>query len=162
MKMRFNGAVIFNIFLVLVFAAVIIVSLGYSYRARLTPLVIGIPGLLVTVITLFFELKKSIIKHDPSDEEQSAAALEKSKNKEKVRKEIIALSWLAGLFILIYVVGFIIAIPIYLFLYLKVKSDEKLVFSSLFSLITWGALYVFFVLILHIPLYPGIIIDKFF
>ncbi|GAB6153811.1 hypothetical protein JCM17380_25610 [Desulfosporosinus burensis] len=162
MKMRINGAVVFNIFLVLVFAAVIIVSLGYSYRARLTPLVIGIPGLLVTVITLVFELRKSMIKQDPSAVDQSAAATEKSKNKEKVRKEIIAFSWLTGLFLLIYVVGFIIAIPIYLFLYLKIKSQEKLVFSGLFSLISWGALYGFFGLILHIPLYPGIIVDKFF
>ena len=64
MRKWLNGSVIFNIFLVLLFAVVIIVDLGYSYRARLSPLVVGIPGLIVSLISLVFELRKGLVKKD--------------------------------------------------------------------------------------------------
>lgn len=76
--------------------------------------------------------------------------------------EINAFLWVAGLLVLLFVVGFLAAIPIYLFLYLKVRSQEKLVFTLIFSLVSWGALYLFFGMILHIPLYEGIIAETFF
>ena len=162
MRMRLKGSVIFNIFLVLVFAVVIIVDLGYSYKARLSPLVVGIPGLIVSLISLVSELRKGLGKKDSLAEDQAAAAATEVKQAGNIGKEIIAFAWLTGLFLLIYVVGFMVAIPVYLFLYLKVKSSETLVLSILYSLISWGVLYGFFGVILHIPLYPGIIVDKFF
>ncbi|GAB6173995.1 hypothetical protein JCM15765_34730 [Paradesulfitobacterium aromaticivorans] len=76
--------------------------------------------------------------------------------------ELNAFLWVGGLLVLLFVVGFLAAIPIYLFLYLKVRSQEKLVFTIIFSLVSWGALYFFFGMILHIPLYEGIIAETFF
>lgn len=209
MSMRFKGAVIFNIFLILVFTVAIVVAIGYNSRARLAPLVIAIPGLAVTVGRLVVELRgKDEKKNKNKDEIQNnkdsgttevpkrdsgtdedrkrdsrttedqdgkdadtniteTVEIGTSPEAEKIKpaakfSEKNSFLWVGGLLVLLYVVGFLAAIPIYLFLFLKVRSQEKLMFTVIFSLVSWGALYLFFGLILHIPLYEGIIAETFF
>ncbi|WP_206812845.1 tripartite tricarboxylate transporter TctB family protein [Paradesulfitobacterium ferrireducens] len=176
MPMRFRGTVIFNILFILVFVLAIIIALGYNSRARMAPLVIAIPGLAVTIGRLVVELrgnkdkenkdkenkdKEKKTKDKFDHENQEGNEPEKSKPVAKF-SELNSFSWAVGLFLLLYVVGFLVAIPIYLFLFLKVRSQEKLVFSLIFSLVSWGALYLFFGMVLHIPLYEGIIAETFF
>ena len=162
MRTRLNGAMIFSIFLILVFMVAIVLASGYGGRAKMAPLVVAIPGFLFMVGRLFVEFREAT-------KEQVKKALEYEAAGSNVItdspidywKEFNPFAWIIGLFLIIYVAGFMVAIPIFLFFYLKVRSNEKLGFTIIFTLSTWVVLYLFFVVLLKIPLYPGVIVDKF-
>lgn len=168
MRTRLNGSMIFSIFLILVFLVVIVLAIGYGGKARMAPLVVAIPGFFFVISRLvieFREARKEQVKKTLEYEALLAAegdpASVITEDTIDYWKELNPFLWITGLFLLIYVAGFMVAIPIYLFLYLKVRSNEKLSFTITFSLITWGVLYLFFVVLLKIPLYSGVIVDKF-
>ena len=60
-------------------------------------------------------------------------------------------AWIVGLFVAIWMIGFNIAIPLFVFLYLKVESREKWWFSLLFAGVGWAFVYGLFIRVLHIP-----------
>ncbi len=74
--------------------------------------------------------------------------------------EIEVFLWILVFLVLIYVAGFVVAIPLYIFLYMKVKSKDKLSISLVFSVISCMVHNFFFIQLLHVPFYEGIIADK--
>lgn len=173
MSRRTKGSLIFNLFLIIVFAGAIFVAMGYNHRARIAPLVIAIPGLLVTLILLALELKKQAkLVSNPAlaasgqAGEAVSAQVAGQENPGPGRKflgaELNPFFWLTALLAMLFVVGFAVAIPVYLFLFLRVRSQEKTLFSVIFSLVAWAGLYVFFDRLLHIPLYQGVVAEYFF
>lgn len=71
-------------------------------------------------------------------------------------REVNSFLWFLGLVVLIWLIGFMAAIPLYLFFFLKVRSKEGWMLSILYCVLTRGVIYVLFSLILHIPLYQGV------
>ena len=59
----------------------------------------------------------------------------------------------------IYIAGFLVAIPVFLFLFLKCRSKEGWVVSIITPCVVVGVVYVAFVWLLRIPLYQGIFFE---
>lgn len=155
------GPTIFNVLLIMVFIVAIILALGYHDRAKVAPLVVSIPGLLVMLILLVKDLREKAKQDSSGDGESDQIKKEPATGaKDKkitTRSELIAFSWAALLFALLFILGFAVAIPLYLFLYMKVKSKETLKFSLAFAAVSSVVLYVFFMQILKMQLYEGLI-----
>jgi hypothetical protein len=75
---------------------------------------------------------------------------------EEKKREIWIVGWFTGCTLLIYFFGFIIGIPIFLFLFLKVWAKESWLLSVILSAVVLGVVYFSFVRILSVPLHEGI------
>ncbi|MCL6637871.1 MAG: tripartite tricarboxylate transporter TctB family protein, partial [Alicyclobacillus sp.] len=73
----------------------------------------------------------------------------------RTRSMLNAFLWFIGLLLIIWLLGFTLAIPIYLFLYLKWRSRERWRLSVVYALVCWAGLYALFGMALHVPLYGG-------
>jgi hypothetical protein len=74
-----------------------------------------------------------------------------------VRRAANTFGWIGGFFFVIWVVGFIITVPLFVFFYLTIQAGEKLSVSLIYT----GAMLIFllglFHYILHIPWPAGLI-----
>ena len=66
-----------------------------------------------------------------------------------------ALGWMAAFFALLWLVGALIAVPLFAALYLLVISRESAVLSGVYALASWAFVYGLFDRVLHVPLPAG-------
>jgi hypothetical protein len=160
------------LFTLLLFAFVALLSsltLGLGRVARLVPIVVVIPTLLLLVIQLMIDLlpqlakKYSIIERQDVFRveplrEKSLSGLSDERQEEDVsrrNRELKALLWLLVMFGLIYLLGFLIALPLYVFLYLKQQSGEGWMISITTAAGIFALLYGVFVFAIGTGLYEG-------
>ena len=68
-----------------------------------------------------------------------------------------ATGWILGFFAAIGLLGFLVAVPLFLFLYLKLESREGWIFSIVFTAAVWGVFYGLFERLLHLPFGSGLL-----
>lgn len=136
----------------------IVSAWGWPWKAALFPLAIGIPVFcLATVEVLWGLLGKSEQRGDDvvKDFQLSTHLPEK----ETLRRTGIAIGWILAFFAAIVLIGFPIAVPLFVFLYLKIQGREAWVFSAVFALAVWAIFYGLFDYTLHLPFLDGWILS---
>lgn len=178
---RRKGPILFSLLMTVVFAVAIVLALGYSYRARLAPLVLAVPGFALAAGRLVIELRldsaerrkeefgaspdeKQVVLEGagPSPAQGGGAAAQAAvagNGLAKTFSEVNVFLWLALLMAMLYLLGFLVTIPLYLLLYLKVRSREGWPLSVIVSLVSWATLYFLFVRVLGMNLYTGVIAE---
>jgi hypothetical protein len=63
--------------------------------------------------------------------------------------------WIFGFFFMVLLIGFPIAVPLFVFLYMKLQGKEKWGVSLLMTLVAWGSFYGLFVKFCDIPFMEG-------
>jgi len=168
LKLKSEKILVFVLLIIVIIFLVI--SLKYESTARLLPLVIGIPTLfllffqlLLETIPSFSKLKKNIESTNVfkkqeilQDKKLNKEENIKRKNK-KLKDEKNILLWIAFLIITIWLIGFIIAIPIFLILFFSLNNIFKLHKSILISLVTSAIVYFLFDKLLNLTLYKGLL-----
>jgi len=154
--MKLQNRHYFSLFWVLFFLVIIVTSLGYSYKARLIPLVVSIPCFIFAVYRFYVELR--------TKEEESATAEGGHKSKkEKIdpvvrRKRFIRIIlWILFFLALIFAVGFLYAIPIFVLSYMR-ANKESWALSVLCAGGMTAAIYLAFIVGTRSTLYEGIFI----
>jgi hypothetical protein len=147
----------------LVLALVLMTVSGYGvmaawswpWKAALFPLVIGIPVLVLSAAEAAWVL------WGRSESAAERAALQdfqpsrESPQAEVARRSVRAAAWIVGFFAAILLFGFPIAVPLFVFLYLKVQAAEGWVLSLTVTVATWGFFYGLFDRLLHLPFPAG-------
>jgi hypothetical protein len=128
-------------------------SWHWPYKAALFPRLISVPlfllGLLETSLSLFGAEEKK---------EGAAVDFEFSADVDPVtaRKRTLSLFlWVLGFFALIPLVGFLLAVPLFIFLSLKFEGKEGWLLSILLTACCWLFMEGLFNRLLHIPFAPG-------
>jgi Na+/H+ antiporter NhaC len=67
-------------------------------------------------------------------------------------REWSTILWLLLLPGTVYIIGFLIGIPVWIFCYMKIRSRESWFLSSTLAVVSWGILYGIFVLLIGAPL----------
>lgn len=170
MKTNKKIEIYFTLFLLLIFLIFVILAIGYNPTARVVPLIVGIPGVILCAILLssyyipavdkrINTLKqKTFFEVEVGDEKKQQKNLQKSEEefKKTSLKELNMVAWIIGFLIGIYILGFIVAIPLFTFLFLKFREKESLRMSILVSAGSWAAIYTMFSLLLKAQLYSGL------
>lgn len=141
------SAVLFSLFLVVVFALGLWQSRNFGYRAGLFPWAIGFPVLALALVQLAMDLtgKTRFTGTDASN-------LGVDLPKETVhRRTASIIAWIFGFYLAILLFGFSLAIPITVVLYLKIAGREKWPITILLTLLAWGFFYGLFEYLLHVP-----------
>ena len=158
-------------FLLLCIVIIFIVSsLKYESTARLVPLIVGIPTLFLVFIQFLLEIVPSFSKFRKNIEgveffgktkilqEQKLGKEEnKQKNNKKSGAEKNILLWIIFLVFAIWLMGFLIAIPLFIILFFSLNNIFKLYQSILISLATTTIVYILFDKLLGLTLYKGLL-----
>ena len=137
-----EGRILVSVIMVVVFATAVALSFTYAPEARLLPLVIGIPGLILSVVQLIKEMRERGIPVVTSDE--------------RVR-EIQMFAWFVGFVGGLVLFGFPYGGPVLVAAYLYFSGGEKWYVAAIAAIVAWAILYGVFERFLGLPLFEGLV-----
>lgn len=147
--MRRSPEKIFTWFLLFFFAILFVVTWQYEPRARLVPLVFLSLGLILIGLRLwlsYHESETSESKEEEGGDVEIQAPFD---------QEMKVLGWFAFLLVSLWVLGFLIATPIFLFIFLRWWARERWLLSINISVIFTLLMYVVVEVGFRIILYRG-------
>ena len=160
---------LFNVFIILFFVATIITSLGYNYKARLIPLVIALPCLAMILYQFAADLlgkkRKKLVSVEEElflktmekvHQEVVVEKKEKKTDKEAALALLHSVAWIIAFVVLVYLLGFLIAIPLFTVLYMRAKGDSWVLSGSV-AVGLWLTTYLAFIVFAKISLYDALI-----
>ena len=150
-----KGRVLFCIFLIAVAAYAIHSALGWSFKTRLFPLSVSIPLLVLATIQLL-----QVIFGKGETNEGAGLDLDFSSDvpPEVARRRVInTFSWIIAFIVSVYLIGFPLTVPLFIFFYLKFQSEVSWLYTIAATAITWGVFYTLFQWLVHIQFEPGAI-----
>jgi hypothetical protein len=142
-----------TIFITIIIAIAVVTALQWSWDTRLFPLAIGIPALLMSLYQVIVEFKRSRqregVEQAPPPQIMDIA-LDQSIPKEVVtRRTAIALAWIFSLVLAIWLAGFLIATPLFVFFYLRYEARATYPMAVLVAAVTLLFIWGLFDQILH-------------
>ena len=152
--MRLKGRAVMSFCITLVGAGVVIQAAQWPFKAALFPLIVGVPVFLLALVDCL------LTAFEKSDNEQSTIDFKFSGHEDKALEKKRTLSiffWILGFFFLVIFVGFTIAVPLFVFCYLKVEGREGWFVTLAATFISWGAFYGLFIWFLNVPFTEGLI-----
>lgn len=147
-KAILNGRVGTAFVMLLIFLSMSLMALGFTDKARLMPLLVGIPGILLGFVQLTTEIRQSARR---SADEANSDALSKAERN--------MFLWIFIFFFGLLGFGFIYAAPIVVFAFMYAGKKESLLVASLGAVGTWVVLFGFFEQIMEIPLFQGLVVE---
>jgi hypothetical protein len=148
-----KGRVVFNLLVIAVAAYAAFAASGWTFKAALMPLAVSIPLIVLATTQLLLDLfGKAETASGPAVDLDFAADVPP----EVARRRVIdTLLWIAGFIALVALNGFPIAVPIFVFLYLRLQSRASWLLSFTLTLASWGFFYGLFIWLLHLPFEDG-------
>jgi len=156
--MRVSGKLLMSLCLMAIAVGVMVTAMKWPFRTALFPLMVSIFLFMGALADCLLDLfgskevvsKQGIVDFQLSDDIDPAIA---------TRRTLVAFAWIIGFFFLILLLGFSVALPLMVFLFLKVQAKERWGISLL---LTGSALVFFnglFVWLLNIPFPAGWIFE---
>jgi len=124
-----------------------IAALDWPLKAKLFPMVIGIPLFCLAAAEVAWILLAKVAEEKmPEDEVPPEVAR---------RRSLLAAAWILGFLASVVLLGFPIAVPLFVLLYLKLQGRERWGISIAITLGTWTLFYGLFDRLLHLPFPAG-------
>ncbi|MCI0487452.1 MAG: hypothetical protein L0229_12735 [Blastocatellia bacterium] len=178
MRARFSESAGFTLALLVFLGIILYLTVSLNPVARMVPLVVLVPTILLVSLEVLLELVPGLAKRYRLFEQKDVFGIERLR--ESVHTKGITLSgadceaqvkrdrvipfagressvfaWIASIPVLIYILGFLMAVPLFLFLYLRWRSEESWTFSITTAAASLALLYLLFIELLRAPLYEG-------
>lgn len=128
----------------------VIAATAWPLKAALFPFVIGIPLFCLAAAEALWTLFGS-----PPAEAGEAKDFQLSIGKDTARRTLVVTGWILAFFAAIVLIGFQIAVPLFVFLYLRLQARESWALSIVMTAAIWGVFYGLFDLLLHLPFPAG-------
>jgi hypothetical protein len=140
---RVNAAAVFSAGLAAAAAYAVFTALRWPSKAALFPLVMGIPLLVLAIAQMVTDLRDPPM---PEDSPKGALAA------------VGVVAWMAGFIVLVLLIGFPLAVPVFIFGYLVIAGREPWPLSLALAIVAWGVFYLLFQRLLHFPFEAGLIL----
>jgi len=131
-----------------IFSTMSLIALGFPEKARMMPLLVGVPGTLLALAQFISDLRRV----DP-DRSFTEGALER-------RRERQMFGWLAAFLIGVLCFGFLVAAPLLVFAFLRVGQRESWAVALVSGVGVWLILYVAFTRALGLFLFEGMVLPR--
>jgi hypothetical protein len=145
-RRRLNPSFWLSLFFFAVIAVGVMTATQWRWDTRLFPWVVGIPALALTLWQLIADLRGSRAAADP--EEGAPRSLvdvpidESIPETVRFERTLKAMAWILGFIFSIWLMGFLIAIPLFVFCYLKLEARAATPMAILLALtaefFVWG------------------------
>jgi hypothetical protein len=153
--MRSKSQLVFSFFLILIGGYVVFSASRWTFKAGFFPLAVAIPLIILVATHVVLDLFGASQRAAGTviDAEFSSDV-----GPEVERRRAIAIfCWIAGFIMLVYLAGFPVAVPIFMFAYLKLQSSTDLAPAAGYTAAAWGFFYVVFQRLLYLPFEAGAI-----
>src|SRR5262245_5785725 len=121
---------------------------AWPWKAALFPLAIGIPLFCLAATEALWTLFGAPAAKNEHEVDLTTAPGTR-------RRILVAAGWMLGFFAAIALLGFPLAVPLFLFLYLKLQGGEGWVLSIVVTAAVSGVFYGLFDALLHLPFPAG-------
>ena len=127
-------------------------ALAWPLKAKLFPLVIGIPLFFLALAEVLWVL----LAKKKADTEEFRLSPDQP-NDVALRRTFIGAGWAIGFFVAIVLLGFQVAVPVLVFAYIRLQGRESWLFTVIFTAAVWACFYGLFDLLLHLPFPAGLL-----
>ena len=163
-----KGSIFFNLLLLSFVIMIVALSFNYDQKTGQVPALVGMVTLIFAVLSLLseifpqfgrkFDLDMFHITNFTSGRDEP-----KTEPRWSTAAGFVLLAvWLLLFYLTVFLVGFIIPLPLFLFLFIKIYGDLSWQKSIGFSLSSWIFIYVLFVKVMKFDLFTGILRGDFF
>jgi amino acid transporter len=164
-----SSQVIFILALLAISIVFFFMAVGYSYNGKLFPLIIIgtlVPMLILKIIGFInpkiaahFDVRGIDLPGQKPSSTQSKTATEEISDDDiaKWPRELAMGFWLVSLISLIYLVGFLLTVPLFLVLFLRFQGRHSWLVSGVTSLAVLAFIYVLFGILLSTPFPEGLV-----
>jgi hypothetical protein len=151
--MRFSGRVLFSLSVMAIAAYAILSARQWPVKAALFPLVTSIPLLALAMAQLITDLlgKPEAASGPALDLELSADVPPDVAS----RRTTAIFAWIAGFILFVLLLGFPLAVPIFVFAYLAVQRDVAWWLKLTLTAAAWGFFHGLFERLLHLQFEAG-------
>jgi MFS family permease len=161
---RISADLVITVVLVVVFAAALLATTGWMFRTALFPMIVSGTALLLGLSHLATLLLSRSRRHDADEPESpgpTAIVIEADDADHDAdyvfatagrRAWIGALAWIGAFFLGLYVLGLIIAAPLFSLCYMRFSARWSWLLSIVYALVVLVAIYLAFEGVLTIPI----------
>lgn len=155
--MKLRPAALFSLLVLIFFCVFVYEAKDWRMQARLYPWAIGIPMLVCAIAQFIMDLRGVKAKESSSDGAPMDFQFQQTEIPEDVarKRTFTMFAWMFGFFALIWLVGYVIAIPMMVFGYLKFQSGESWGLSIILTTVAFIFFYALFVQLLNLPFPEG-------
>jgi len=155
--MRFKLQVLFGLLVAIFFAFFIYEAREWRLQARLYPWAIGIPMLLLALGHIVLELRGKTRRDSSGSAPVDFQFTHTQTVDESVARQrtLNIFCWIFGFLVAIWLLGFSVSVPFFVFLYLKFQAREGWLLSVLFTAASWLLFWGLFDRLLHLPFPEG-------
>lgn len=153
-RIKFSGNNLMNLFMIAVSGAVILTARDWPFRAALFPMILGIAGTILAAV----ELLLSLFRADEGKKKQATVDFSPSGNADKAleRSRTLSISlWIVLFSLLIFLLGLPLAVPLFVFSYLKFQGKEGWGITIVMTVSCWLFFYGLFIKLLHTSFEEG-------
>ena len=147
--MKLNGKAWMTLAIMILAVGIVISAQSWPFDAALFPMLIGIPLFILSTLQFILIIVKKEPKPDNSDDSKREHQLLER------RRTLRIFLWIMGFFLMVLLIGFPIAVPLFVFCYMKFQGKEKWSSSIIFTLVAWGAFYGLFTKVCNIHFMEG-------
>jgi hypothetical protein len=153
--MRISGSALFSLFLAAIAAYAVVAAWDWPLKAKLFPLAMGIPLLVLALAQLLLELRGTAeaAKGPAMDLAYSAEVPAKV----ALRRTGVVFGWMAAFVLLVLLLGFSLAVPLFVFSYLVTQSSAGWALAIALTAAAWGFFHGLFERLLHFPFDTGLV-----
>lgn len=149
--MHSKASLILSAGIMLVAGAAIIIATDWPLKAKLFPLATGIPVFCMAAVEVVWGLLDPTARSEAMEFRLSEQAL----GRPGARRILLAVVWMIGFFAAIVLVGYLVAVPLLVVLYIRLQGREGWLLSAVFALVVWAVFYGVFDQLLHLPFPSG-------
>jgi ABC-type sugar transport system permease subunit len=158
-RIKFSGQHVMTLCLAVISIGVIVSALRWPFKTALFPVIIGSCALLFSLAEFSMSVYETTGGRTKK-KKQEAMDFKFSEDIDPAvakRRTWTAFGWIIGFFFLIVLFGFIIGIPLYVFLYIKFHGRESWLVSILMTVGSWFFFWGLFIWLLDTPMPEGLV-----
>ena len=157
MKLKANPGALFTVFILILMVGLVMTAKQWQFQARLFPWSIGIPTMLLCFLQLGLDLFRN-----RNEDEDLAGVMDLPVDRSVpvrvvIQRAVNIFSWIFGLYASIWIIGFILSVPLFLLLYLRLQAGETWKVAVTYMVVMMLFMIGVFEMVLHIPWPPGLI-----
>lgn len=148
-----KGRVAFAAVLALIAAGAIVLALPWPPKARLFPLVVAVPLLVLALCQLVVAVRG---RGAAPDDETTALPADVTPASARARTRAV-FGWMAAFIALVALIGFPVTVPVFVGAYLAFTRATTWPRAAVAALVAWLCFHAVFERILHLPFEPGLV-----
>ena len=153
--MRSKGNILFSLFLIVIAGYAAFSASHWSFKTGFFPLAVSIPLIVLAILNLVLEFVGGKEKtRGPALEAEFANDVPPAVARRRV---VEIFSWIAGFIVLVFLVGFPVAVPLFVLSYLAMQSRIGWLQSMTLTAGAWGFFYFLFQRLLNLQFEAGVI-----